>query len=107
MDLWLWISLGAAAWVVTAFSLGQIVGRIARRCEGVDDFGMQDGLCAKCRPKGEPEPTWGGTVPRERGYCIGCGFFFDQWGMRLLSPTLTCREHSPIKASCPHSGSLQ
>lgn len=64
---------------------------------------MRDDVCSQCWPKGgEPEPTHSGTVKREPGYCTECGYFFDQWGMRLLDP-ITCEFHSPIEASCPHS----
>ena len=40
------------------------------------------------------------------GWCVRCGYFYDLYGMRLLDPTVKCKVHSPIKASCPHSGSL-
>lgn len=60
-------------------------------------------LCGQCGS----DLTNGGTVQRARGWCSGCGFFFDKWGMRILDPTVRCRVHTKeILGSCPHSGTL-
>ena len=56
---------------------------------------------ARCTVAKPPEPE-----ERVPGWCVRCGFFFDIYGMRILDPTVKCKVHSPIKASCPHSGSL-
>ncbi len=51
--------------------------------------------CRRCnRSKGH------GTAP-------GVPTVYDIHGIRIIDPTVTCRFHSPIKASCPHCGSLR
>lgn len=68
---------------------------------------MIDGLCAGCcHAAGQPEPTQGGMVPRERGYCTLCGYYYDIWGIPILDITVRCRVHTEILATCPHSGAL-
>ena len=58
-----------------------------------------DEVCGRC------QPADGGK--REPGWCSWCGFFFDLYGMPILEPWRTCRVHSPIRSTCPHSGSLR
>lgn len=58
-------------------------------------------ICGPCEHEGRP----GWRTP-ERGWCPACGFFFDEYGMRLLEPWITCPVHDPIMATCPHSGAL-
>jgi len=62
----------------------------------------EDGVCSQC----DLQPDVAASPKRTPGWCVRCGFFFDLHGMRILDPTIQCRVHSPIKASCPHSGSL-
>ena len=62
---------------------------------------MSDEVCWQCEPSSSNPRGEGGE--REPGWCSRCGYFFDLYGMRLFAPWITCKFHSPIQASCPHS----
>ena len=65
----------------------------------LDDYSADDEVCWQC----DLQPAVAVRPKRTPGWCARCGFFFDLYGMRILDPTVKCKMHSPIKASCPHS----